>query len=466
MPSNDIEIILTMFPGPERDTLAQDLEEQNFEVALCDSGDCIFNRTAARPGPHVLLLDTLLSGPDTEEILESLAAAPRPVHTLLITDAHTANMSGVWAELGVWGYLLRPVNFGLLIMYLNRIAEAVRTRRQNTHLRAWLSRGRGMPPAGVFHSSPMKAVRAAARAAAQERDPVLVLGEPGTDMRAVAYEIHTAGPRRDNAFLAVNCAAHDPDELDAVLFGAPDEGLDKRHHASPGGFYCAHTGTLFLNEIESLPAPLQERLLEKLLQARHPDVWPDTRIVAASSANLSLEIGRNCFDPELYGMLKTTVITIPPLRERHEDIPELARRYIAAAGLAPGMRFSLSDAAFDILANYYWPGNERELKNVVQRAAARAAGPSLDAEDVLPLLGSVPADASGALPGDGLGKCVFPALDIPLKEIEKFYIARVLKYFDFHREQTARVLGVSRKTLYSKIKEFGLIDKIVREELE
>ena len=465
MSGNGFDVILTMAPGPDRDNLARELAEEEYSVELCDAGDSVWELLNSRPGPHVLLLDTEVSGADTEDVLDTLNRPGVDVCTILLTDETTANMGGVWAGLGAWGFLIKPVNWILLTAYLERIQGHFKLQRENSYLKSYLCTDSGVQPKGVYYSMAMKKVLKKAREAADTDAPILLLGEPGTDKQALAHEIHTTGNRRHAPFISIDCSVLTPAEIEAALFGAMPQDIDDTAMPHQGYIVCAHAGTLFLNEVAALPAFAQEKLLELLRDSRKDDAkpYPDVRLIAASSANLALEVGRELFDSELYMLMKDNAISLPPLRERPEDVPELARRYLALAGLDPVRKKHLTDPAIDVLANYYWPGNEKELRNVVQRAAFHATGDTIERENVLPLLSPMSQDEP-AISLQEPQEFAFPSLALPLKDVERAYIARVLKNNNFHRKSTAQSLGISRKTLYSKIKEYDLVNKIVRKD--
>lgn len=446
-----------MADGPERYRLVQEFKDIDIDVDLCDNGDALREKLGARPGPCILLIDTDVSGADTEKVLEALQEPGLNVCTILLTDENTANMAGVWAGLGAWGYLVKPVRWGRLNIYLERIRNHFRRERERESLRAYLATDQGVSHAPVSYSRAMKETVEAARAVAGSSVPALLQGEYGTDKFILARFMHDAGGRAAAPFIAVDCAAQSPAEIEAGLFGDA---------ARRGFIHAAGDGTIFINEIAALPLHAQEKLLEVFLTGENGIARAVARLIAATSSNLALEVGRETFNSDLYMLFNETVVTLPPLRERVEDVPELARRCLARAGLDPARRKNLSDDAIDVLAHYYWPGNEQELKNVMERAAALAAEAAISRDDVLRLLTAIqpPAPEPEAPAEEKPKEFIFPSLSLPLKEVEKVYIARVLKKNNFHRKTTALTLGISRKTLYSKIKEHNLINRIVRKD--
>ena len=450
--SSKPSVIIAMSHGREREAMAAEFSEQGWASHICSSGEVIMDHIKHRPGPHILLLDTDLSGSDTEQLLESLRELGRRIAILLVTDRHTANMAGVWAELGAWGYLIKPVSWARLWMYMDHIAEHFAALAERDALRAFSAAQAGAPPAGVFISESMKQARALARELGAAGAPMLISGESGSDKRPLAREAHLASAFRSGPFIAVDCAAYEPEDLDAALFGAEPQDIGDTAPAHPGALECATGGALFLNEITALSPFAQERLAERL---RGPE--PALLAVAATSASLALEVGRGRFDASLFRLFGAASIVVPPLRDRPEDVPALARAALTRAPMPPARRPALTDEAADLLASYYWPGNERELRIVVERAAMRATGPALTHEDILPLLSrhvSQPASPPGCY--------VFPNPAAPLCDVEKAFLSEALRHFNFHRERTARSLGITRKTLYTKIKQYDIVADFVR----
>ena len=451
MNNNQLKVILAMEPGEERDRLASELEEQEYPVKICETGNDLWNHVNTHREPQALILDTDVSGADTEELLEAINAAKLPVCALLLTDENTANMAAVWASLGAWSYLLKPLNWGLLTLNFERIRAYFDSLAESASLRACLS-SVGCPRGAAFSSPAMSRIQEKLSHAARGSSPVLIHGEHGIDKKAVAFEIHARGPRKKNAFIAIESSLFLPG--DPQPSASPE---DKLMRLATG----AHQGTLFIDEVSSLPLAAQCAIVELLKQAPEPDPGSDPepetahefRLIAATSVNLALEVGRGAFLDELFNLLNHRVISIPPLRERAEDIPDIARRILRNISLNPAQPKELSDAAMDILSHYYWPGNERELRNVIERAAAHAQSRTLQPEDILALLSFAPPEI---IEQPKEGDFHFPSLALPLCDIEKEYIARVLHNNEYHRERTASSLGISRKTLYLKMKEYKI----------
>lgn len=350
---------------------------------------------------------------------------------------------------GVENFLTKPVELSHLGVALERALEKVRLRRLTRYLSDRRATGGNL----AIGSSPRMRELAAhvELLAASDRTTVLLLGESGTGKGRVAELIHAHSPRAHGAFVEVNCASHGPTALDVDLFGAEDAfGGATR----PGLLEVASGGSLFLDEIGDLPAPLQGRLLrvleERLFRrvggTREIDV--DVRILAATNKDLVSEVNAGRFREELYYKLSVMPVNLPPLRSRsREDVVELIARLMdELAPHLPNPPRDVSEGALDALLRYAWPGNIRELRNVLERGMIIGRGESrLE-------LQSLPAEVQGAMPA-----ALSAELDgRTLHDVERAHIERTLRLHEGNRTHAARALGISRATLIKKIRDFGL----------
>ncbi|HUP65332.1 MAG TPA: sigma-54-dependent Fis family transcriptional regulator [Thermoanaerobaculia bacterium] len=297
----------------------------------------------------------------------------------------------------------------------------------------------------VGESPPMqKVIDLVARVAGSHAN-VLIRGESGTGKEMVARLIHGNSPRKDKPFVAINCAALPETLLESELFGI-ERGVATGVEARPGKFEIASGGTVFLDEIGDIPVTLQAKLL-RVLQEREIEklggrrrIPVDVRILAATHRPLELMIEEGSFRQDLYYRLKVVEIFLPPLRDRREDIPKLARYFIEKYGRREGLHgVRLSNEAMQKLMRYPFPGNVRELENLIEGALALTTDPVIDgAELILP--GDPKGGIEGALAGD------FP----DLRELERRYLALVLEKTGGNMSHAARILGVDRRTLYRR----------------
>lgn len=290
---------------------------------------------------------------------------------------------------------------------------------------------------------------------ADSQASVMIRGESGTGKEMVARLIHGNSPRKDGPFVAINCAALPETLLESELFGI-ERGVATGVEARPGKFELAKGGTVFLDEIGDIPLTLQSKLL-RVLQEREVEklggrrrIPIDVRILTATHRNLEEMIERSEFRQDLYYRLRVVEITLPPLRERRDDIPKLVRFFLDKYGKREGLKdVRITQEALQKLMRYPFPGNVRELENLIEGALAVTDDPVIDPGDLL-----LPVAAAGGgaeLPPD------FP----PLEELEARYIARVLAHTKGNMTRAARILGVDRKTLYRKREELARFAPIV-----
>lgn len=350
---------------------------------------------------------------------------------------------------GVEHILTAPVELPTLALAVDRVLEQVRQRRVSQHHAERLAR-RGQVALGT--SRRMRELAAQVeRIAASDRTPVLLQGERGTGKARIAGFIHARSPRAHGAWVEVGGEARSADALEAALFGRDDAALGP---VGPGLLEIATGGSLFLGEVGDLAAPLQPRLLH-LLEGTPirrlggtREIAVDVRLIAASGKDLVSEVNAGRLREALYYRLSVSPLTLPPVRARaREDVVELIARLMDE--LAPGLPEPprrVSEEALDALLQYPWPGNIRELRNVLERGMLMGRGePQLQLRVLPPELRGT----SGGGGGDGSHLRA-------LADVERLHIERVLRLHDGNRTRAARDLGISRATLIKKVKEFGL----------
>ncbi|MBN2527172.1 MAG: sigma-54-dependent Fis family transcriptional regulator [Deltaproteobacteria bacterium] len=280
---------------------------------------------------------------------------------------------------------------------------------------------------------------------------VLLTGQSGTGKEVAAARIHQQSNRKNQPFVAVNCAAILGTLMESEMFGHEKGAFTGAHEQKQGRFEMAHLGTLFLDEVGELPMELQAKLL-RVLQEQHfervggsSSIRVDVRIVAATNRDLPLEIDAGRFREDLYHRLSVFPIHLPPLKDRAADILPLADFFLARISQKQNRPLHLTDDARATLAAYHWPGNIRELSNAIERAAIMCSPPAITAAD---LSFATPPPTHNATAADGSGTS--------LKEMEKEAILKALAKADGHRKNAAASLGISLRSLYNKLKEYGI----------
>jgi len=340
---------------------------------------------------------------------------------------------------------------------LKDMSEIIRQQEEINSLRKSLHMEEGYY--GMLgHSSPMQALFELIENVAQSEAPVLISGESGTGKELVARAVHDAGPRRDKPFTKVNCAALNENLLESELFGHAKGAYTGAERARIGRFEAAHGGTIFLDEIGDIPLSIQVKLLRVLEEREIERVGEQTpikvnvRILSATNRDLDRMVRTGTFRDDLFFRINVFPLHCPSLRQRKEDIPAIVQSFIRVNAEKSGKQIGgLSAAAMAALERYDWPGNIRELRNAVEYAFVLCPGATID-------LAHLPARICQTLP-----VCRPAVLPAAPTEEEKGALVRVLQQCDGNQSQAARLLGISRVTLWKRIKKHGLdVKKEVR----
>ena len=356
---------------------------------------------------------------------------------------------------GAFDFLSKPLKDpASLLAVVKRALEQVELERLTISLQE--IEQAGLPPEElIFAGNAMESVRKLVQDVARTQATVLLHGESGTGKELIARMIHLASPRKNAPFIPLNCAAIPENLLESELFGHERGAFTGAVQARRGKFELAQGGTIFLDEIGEMPQLLQAKLL-RVLQERVFErvggtlqIKADVRVIAASNRDLAKEVAEKQFREDLFYRLNVFPITLPPLRERADAIPQLVRHFCARFSAAAGARrpIGISPEALALLQQHNWPGNVRELQNVIERGVILARGEITRRELPSELLENIhPVEA-----GTGI-----------LKHQEKETIRKALQQFRGNRRQTAQALGISLRTLQYRLKELGLL---VREEV-
>jgi two-component system response regulator HydG len=397
--------------------------------------------------------------------LEILARAKRSAADteVIVVTGHGTIPSAVSAmQQGAFTYLQKPLDMAHLRAAVERAAEGVRLRRQNLELNRRLDEKFGFE--GVIGSSPqMLGLIERLKRIAPTDATVLIQGETGTGKELVAQAIHQNSPRKPRPFVALNCAALSENILESELFGHVKGAFTDASSDRVGKFEYANGGTLFLDEVGDMPMATQIKLLRVLESAEITRVGSNTpvkvnvRILSATNRNLEEAIASGVFRSDLYHRLKVVTIGIPSLRDRAADIPLLIEHFVKQFARRHGKTIKgVSLPARVRLGSYAWPGNVRQLRNVVESMVVVDCDETLDVDD-LPL--ELEPDAASAAAAGGpvdLSAGIAALVGRPLEEVERIFITETLKLTGGNREQAADLLGIGERTLYRKIKEYQL----------
>ncbi|RKH18061.1 sigma-54-dependent Fis family transcriptional regulator [Corallococcus praedator] len=409
----------------------------------------------------LVISDLRLPGPPGTDIIGLCPGVP----VLIMTSYATVKSAVDAMKLGAVDYIAKPFDHDELLLQVERVLREGRLTRQNAALKREVEQT--WAPGGMVGTSPaMRDVFERVRKVASSAATVLVLGESGTGKELVARAVHAQSPRAEGPMVAVNCAAIPEGLLESELFGHEKGAFTGAQAAHAGLVEAAHGGTLFLDEIGELPAPAQARLLRMLQDGEVRRVGAtrsrkvDVRILAATHRDLPRRVQEGLFRQDLYFRLRVVEIRLPPLRERGEDLPALAKHLLEKAtrrlGRPPA---SLSPEALAAIAVHPWPGNVRELENALERAVILADGPLLT-PDLLAL--ELPGAAATDVPPAAMEELDFPPLvagEDPRSpdSMEEYFRRFVLEHQDRMGEtELARRLGISRKTLWEKRQRLGI----------
>jgi DNA-binding NtrC family response regulator len=432
-----------------RESLAEVLTQEGYAVVACGSAEEALGR-ARHARFDVALCDVQLPGMDGLELLNRLLKISPETLVLLVTAYGTVDNAVAAFQRGAHDYLMKPILLDEVLAKVRRLLEYRALALDNQWLRRELNRA-AEADFIVGHSLAMQRVMHVVRKVAPTPSTVLLVGESGTGKEVLAHAIHRLANNADERFIAVNCAAIPHDLLENQLFGHRKGAFTGADRDQPGVFVHAGAGTVFLDEIAELRPAIQAKLLRAIEQkeilpvgANEP-VAVQARMLAATNKNLAAEVDAGNFREDLYYRLNVVTITLPPLRERRDDIPDLVEHLLARHARTLNKRLTgVTHDVMQILLACPWKGNIRELDNALQRAAILGEGPLLTPDDLPPDL--APRTDDPALV-DELGEAV--------RRFEKLHIERILRRCP-DKKEAARRLGVGLSSLYRRITELGI----------
>ncbi|HET6923736.1 MAG TPA: sigma-54 dependent transcriptional regulator [Anaeromyxobacteraceae bacterium] len=433
-----------------RETLAQLVEGWGYQVLPAGDGREA-HRLALDWHPDAILSDLVMPGADGLWLLRALRADQPECPVVLLTGRGSVQTAVQAIKEGAYDFIEKPLEASRLKMVLERALEKKRTLREVQLLKRRLAAL--VPGTDLIGAAPaMQRVLELVRKVAPSAASVVIQGESGTGKEVLARAIHSLSPRRDGPFLALNCSAIPPTLIEAELFGYERGAFTGAVERRPGDFELASGGTLFLDEVGELPPELQGKFLRVLEERRvrrlggRAEVEVDVRVLCATQGDLRQAIRAGRFREDLYFRLHVFTVELPALRDRREDIPLLAQHFVDKFNAETGRRVQgVTPAALAFLQGHAWPGNIRELRNVLERAMILVEGDLIGVEQLPPELGPGPPEAAN----------LRVPLDLTLDEVERRYLLASLRRLGGNKARTAEALGVSEKTLYNKLNRYA-----------
>ncbi len=421
------------------------LEKHGYQVEEADS--CAAAETAFVPTPpDAVICDFALPDGDALTLLPRLRTIDPSVPVIILTGHGSIDLAVRAIKEGAEQFLTKPVELPALLVIVQRLLENQRNRQRQ--LADAMRQVRTAVDPFLGTSAAMLELAADARRVLSSESPILIQGETGTGKGVLAQWLHNNGPRASKAFVDINCAGLSREFLETELFGHEKGAFTGANTPKLGLLEVAHRGTAFLDELGDMDLQVQAKLLKVLEEKRFrrlgstSDRHVDVRLVSATHQDLGRFVAEHTFRSDLFFRISTIPLTVPPLRERIEDLPVLAEHLLARIAIDLGRHIELTADAQAALAAHTWPGNIRELRNVLERAVLLNRSDVLTAENLrFEAVGSMaPANESG----------------LTLMDVERRHIARALAEENGQVARAAKRLGIPKSSLYQKIKKYGI----------
>lgn len=436
-----------------RENLAHVIAKEGHRVVVAENGEKAL-RELEKQTFDLVLTDLRMESIGGMAVLERCKEISPTTEVIIITGYASVSSAVEAMQKGAYYYLPKPFKLDEVRHLVRNALERRFLRREVQELRRQVAEGTPKSPL-IGRSAKMQALQRMIEQIAPTDCNVLILGETGTGKELVARTIHQLSHRADKRFLAINCAAFSEELLANELFGHEKEAFTGARNVKLGLLEAASGGTVFLDEVGDMPLSMQAKLLRVLQEKRlmrvggTEEIAVDIRVVAATNKDLSKEMVSKKFRQDLYYRLNVVTLYVPPLAERKEDIPLLCRHFLekAAANQGKDVR-DMAPEVLDTLLRYEFPGNVRELENMIERAVALAQGPTILVEHLPPDLQQITLR---------MNRPPFREF-LTLEEAEKEYILWVLKKVRGNRTRAAEILGINRASLWRKLKAYDLQD--------
>ena len=441
-----INVLVVDDEEPFRRLLKKELTRKGYAVEVAPDGSEAL-RLLHDKSFDVILLDVVMPGMHGISLMKKLKEDSGTPAIIVLTGKATVETAVEAMKNGAYDYLTKPYKLDELVIVIDRAYEYSRLSVKSKLLEQELVR-KESPFEFIGRSRQLRDILALIQKVAPTDSPVFIQGESGTGKELVANTVWHFSTRKDAPFIALNCASLSENLIESEIFGHEKGAFTSAYQMKHGLVEVADKGTLFLDEIGEMPIGLQAKLLRFLDSGEFRRVGGnktlsvDVRMIAATNKDLTGMIKTGKFREDLYYRLNVINLTIPALRERKEDIAELSRHFLKK--YAKKLSKAITDftpEALELLAGYHWPGNVREVENVVERAVILCESDRIGADDL-----SIPSSAKVAELGTN------PSLE----EMEKAYILRVLKEVGNNQSKASQLLGIDRKTLYLKLKKYGI----------
>ncbi len=432
-----------------RHSFCEWLSEIGYEVLLAENGNSAL-QIIKDEKPSVAVIDLVMPGMDGIEVLKRTKEITNDTGVIIMTAYGNISTAINAMKEGAFDYIEKPFCPGKVELLLEKIIEHQHVMQENIVLHRKLEERYSFENI-IFKSAKMQGVIELVKAVAKSNATVLITGESGTGKELIARAIHNYSNRQNKSFVAISCAALPESILESELFGHEKGSFTGAHIQRKGKFETADKGTLFMDEIGDMSSNIQVHLL-RVLEVKeftrlggNEVVKVNVRLISATNKDLKDAVSQRLFREDLYYRLNVVNIEIPPLRNRKEDIPLLAEHFLNKFAVDNNKEIKqISSKAMDILLRYEWPGNVRELENVIERSVILASNGQINPED---------------FPVELMQCKGLPSSSDSIKDIEKNHIVSVLEEMDGNVSKTANILGISRVTLYNKIKTYKIVVK-------
>jgi len=432
-----------------RESLQDWLSDAGYQVLTAEDGPHALG-IIEKETPSIAIVDLVMPGMDGIELLKRVKEISPGIEVIVVTAYASIPTAIAAMKQGAYDYVEKPFSPERVEMLIKKLLEHKRLIEENISLHKKLDQRHRFEDI-ITKSPKMQQVIELIKVVAKSNVTILITGESGTGKELVARAIHSQSYRKDKPFVPVSCAALPESLLESELFGHEKGAFTGAHALRKGKIEFANRGTLFLDEIGEMSANIQVHLLRVLEEREFTRVGGnelikvDVRVVSATNRDIKEAVASRQFREDLYYRLNIVTIDLPPLRERKEDVPLLAEHFLKKFAAENQKEVSyLSPEVTDFLLQYQWPGNVRELENTIERAVILAQNPEIQLADLLqkssPLVDSASSGRS-------------------LKEVERNHIISILNETGTNYTKAARILGISRATIYSKAKAYGLIVK-------